>query len=63
MPSSFKAIYHLRVAQIEFSRSLVLIQSCNRYAIRANVNKPSDANNCDANDLYEVKRMTERKLC
>ena len=28
-------------AQVEFSRTLALIQSCNRHAIRANVNKPS----------------------
>ena len=30
------------VTQIEFSRSLVLIQSCNRHAIRANVNRPRE---------------------
>ena len=33
--------YYLGVAQIEKSRSLVLIQSCNRHAIPAKVNKPS----------------------
>ena len=31
----------LGVAQIKYSGSLVLIQSCNGHAIRANVNKPS----------------------
>ena len=35
------AAYFLGVAQIEWSSLLVLIQSCNRHAIRANVNKPS----------------------
>ena len=33
--------YYLSVAQIEESRSLVLIQSCSRHAIRANVIKLS----------------------
>ena len=32
----------LGVTQIEFSRSLVLIQSCKRHAIRANVNRPRE---------------------
>ena len=32
---------YLGVAQIEISRWLVLTQSCNRHAIRANVNKAS----------------------
>ena len=41
--------------KIEFSRSLVLIQSCNRHEIRANVSKPSDENVCHANDSYKVK--------
>ena len=40
-----------------------MIQSYNRHAIRANVNKPSDMNVCDANDSYKVKIMPERKLC
>ena len=41
-----------------------MIQSCNKYAIRANVNKASDGNNFShANDSYKVKSMSERKLC
>ena len=37
MRQPFQSCYYLGV------QSLVLIQSCNRHAIRANVNKPSDA--------------------
>ena len=36
--------FYLGIAQIERSSLLVLIHSCNRHAIRADVNKPSDAN-------------------
>ena len=39
------------------------IQSCNRHAIRANVNQPTDVNVCHTNDSYKVKTMLERKLC
>ena len=38
--------HYLNVAQIEYSTSIVLIQSCNKQAVRVNVNKPSDANVC-----------------
>ena len=38
--------FYLGIAQIERSSLLVLIHSYNRHAIRANVNKPSDANVC-----------------
>ena len=49
---------------MEFSRSLVLIQSCNRHAIRADITKPSDANVCHANNSYKVKKnMPKRRLC
>ena len=45
--------YYLGVAQIEYSKRLVLTQKCNRLAIHANVykqvNKRSDANVCHAN--------------
>ena len=50
--------YYLHVAQIKESRSLVLIQSCNRHGIHVNVNKPSDAN-----VSYKIKSIPERKLC
>ena len=39
---------YLGVALIEQPSSLVLIQSCNRHAIRAKGNRPSDANVCRA---------------
>ena len=42
---------------------LVLLQSCNRHAIRTNINKPNDASVCHANDSLKVKSMPERKLC
>ena len=54
--------YHLSVAQIEFLRWLVLIQSCNRHAICANVNEQSNAPFSHANNSYKIKSMPERKL-
>ena len=43
--------------------SLVLIQRCNRHAIRANLSKPRDVNVCHSNDSYKVKSMPKRKFC
>ena len=53
--------HYLGVAEIEFSRLLVLIQSCNRHAIPVNIDKPSDVNICHANDSYKVFRKHVRK--
>ena len=39
-----------------------MIQIYNRHAIRANVNKPSDANICQANDSYKVKSMPVKSI-
>ena len=50
------------VAQIEYSRSFVSIPSCNKQAIRANVDEPSDVSVCHANDSYKVKSIPEIKL-
>ena len=60
-PKKTRTAFYLEVAQIEFSRSLVLTQSCNRHAIRANITKPSDANFCHANDSYKVKKTCQKE--
>ena len=50
-----------QVLEIEFSRLLVLIQSCNRHAIPVNLDRPSDVSICPVNDSYKVCRKHVRK--
>ena len=47
------------VAQIEYSRSLVSIGSCNRHTIRANVNKP--CNQAKRRECLPRERLVEDK--